>query len=92
MVCPPPSEATVGGAVMITGATIAGSVAPTRTVSPSRVGLRGGPRRRYRGPRVGPIGGDDGGLPGIQVRVLRFFRAIVCIASAFGCVFGRIAG
>ena len=36
----PNSEATVGGAVMIIGATIAGSIAATRTVSP------GGPRLR----------------------------------------------
>jgi hypothetical protein len=36
----PNSEATVGGAVMIIGTTIAGSIAATRTVSP------GGPRLR----------------------------------------------
>ena len=34
----PNSEATVGGAVMITGATIAGSIAATRTVSPVESG------------------------------------------------------
>jgi hypothetical protein len=38
----PNSEATVSGAVMIIGATIAGSIAATRTVSPGGVGLRAG--------------------------------------------------
>lgn len=90
----PSSEATVGGAVMIIGATIAGSIAATRTVSPGGAGLR-----------TGLLGGviavlvSVPSVPTIATwpasRFVFFVfpgGAVVCIALAFGWVFGHIAG
>jgi hypothetical protein len=89
----PNSEATVGGAVMIIGATIGGAIVATRAVNPGSRAPHGALRRRHRSSRVDPIGGGDGSLASIQVYFLRFSGgAVVCIASAFGWVFGHIAG
>lgn len=90
----PNSEATVGGAVMIIGATIGGAIAATRAVNPGKVGLR-----------TGLLGGVIAVLlsvPSVPTMAtwpasrFVFFvfpgGAVVCIASAFGWVFGQTGG
>jgi hypothetical protein len=89
----PNSEATVGGAAMIIGATIAGSIAATRTVSPGGVGLRAG--------FLGGVIAVLVPIPSVATTTWPASRfiffvftggAVLCIASAFGWVFGHIGG
>lgn len=90
----PNSEATVGGAVMIIGAAIAGAMAAPRAVSPGAVGLRAG--------FLGGVVGVLVSVPSVATMAawpasrFVFFvfpgGVVVCIAAAFGWVFGRIGG
>jgi len=90
----PNSEATVGGAVMIIGATIAGLIAATRAVSPGGVGLRAG----FLGGVIAvlvsvPSVATMAAWPASRFMFFVFFGGVVvCIASAFGWVFGHIGG
>jgi hypothetical protein len=90
----PNSEATIGGAVMIIGALIAGALAATRSVDPSAAGLR-----------AGLLGGIIALLTFVFTEAitaawsasrLLFFAAaggvVLCVSPMFGLVFGRVGG
>lgn len=90
----PSAEATVGGAVMVIGASIAGALAAGRAADPSAVGLRVGflrgvvavltfvltdaPTATWSVSRVGFLVGAGG--------------AVLCISPLFGLLFGRVGG
>jgi len=90
----PNSEVTLGAAVMLIGAAIAGAVAATRSVAPGAVGLRVG--------LFGAVVELVVDLPSVDAIAawpaskLPFFAiavvALACIASVLGWVFGRIGG
>jgi hypothetical protein len=90
----PNSEVTVGGGVMLIGATIAGAVAANRSVEPGAAGLRAG---------------FLGGMTAVSVFILTegttvtwspdttvfFLLAVVmllCISPVFGLISGQIGG
>lgn len=90
----PDSEATIGGAIMIIGASIAGAIAARRSVAPGAVGLRTG----FLGGAVAVV--DFVFTAGVTVawsvpRVLFFLFAVgvvLGISPVFGWAFGRIGG
>lgn len=90
----PNSELTIGGGVLLVGATIAGAVAGRRSVDPSAAGLR-----------AGFLGGivtisvfilTDGRTVAWSLNMIVFFLIAVvmflCISPVFGLISGRIGG
>lgn len=90
----PNSEATIGGAVMIIGASIAGAIAATRSADPSAAGLR-----------AGFLGGVIAIFTFVfmeavtatwSVPRLMFFAfaggVVLCVSPVFGWTFGRVGG
>lgn len=90
----PNSDVTLGTAVMLIGAAIAGAVAATRSVDPGTVGLRVGlfgavVELAVDLPSVNAIAAWPAAkFPFFVVAVV----ALACIASVLGWVFGRIGG
>lgn len=90
----PNSELTVGGGIMLVGATIAGALAAERSVAPSAAGLR-----------TGFLGGiitvsvfilTEGTTVPLSLTASAFFLIAVviflCISPVFGLISGRIGG
>ena len=90
----PDSEATVGGGVMIIGATIAGGLAVSRSVDPGAAGLRAG----FLGGAIAVLAFVVTEAPTVtwSTPLLGFFAfavgAVLCVSPLFGWGFGRIGG
>lgn len=90
----PNAEATVGGAVMMIGASIAGALAAGRAADPSAVGLRAG----FLGGVVAILTfvvTDAPTATWSMARVAFFVAAggaVLCVAPVFGVLFGRVGG
>lgn len=90
----PNSQATVGGGAMVVGALIAGGLAATRSVDPGSTGLRTGFLGGVVGLSTFVVRLDtSAGWPLSRVLFWVFAGiAVLCVAPAFGLVFGRIGG
>ena len=90
----PNSGATVGGAVLVIGAPIAGAVAATRSVDPGAAGLRAGVLAGVAA-TLAAIVTDAPTATWSPSRVAFFVVAAVtmlCLVPAFGWVLGRVGG
>jgi hypothetical protein len=90
----PNSEVTVGGGVMLVGATIAGAVAATRSVAPAAAGLRAGFLGGVTAVFVFLL--TEGRTVTWSLDTVVFFLVAVvmllCVSPVVGLVSGRIGG
>ncbi|MFC7072583.1 DUF5518 domain-containing protein [Halovenus rubra] len=86
----PNSELTVGGGVMLVGATIAGAVAVKRSVEPSAAGLRGGFLGSIIAVSVFIL--TEGTTVAWSLNTIVFFLIAVVMFLSISPVFGLIAG
>jgi hypothetical protein len=90
----PNSQATVGGGAMIVGALIAGGLAATRSVDSGATGLRAGVLGGVVGLFTFVVMVDTSAAWPLSRVLFWVFAgiAVLCVAPAFGLVFGRIGG
>lgn len=98
--CLPDSDATIGGAVTVIGAFVAGVVAALRSTDPDAAGLRAG----FLGGVLAvltlvvtavsaAVSGTGGAWPPSRIAFWAFAVGVVlCLAPVFGLVFGRVGG
>ena len=89
----PNADATVGGAMMIVGASIGGGLAATRSVDPGAVGLRAG----FLGGVVAALRlagtvGTTAAWSGSRLFAVFAGVVVVCVSPVFGWLFGHLGG